>query len=515
MKRFARLRTFPPITVVLLLVFNLTGYGAAAAKAPSDPLGRESPQSTVTNFLKACQGNKYQLASQYLDLREIPERRRADEGVTLAKDLEAILNSDNNFNIGRLSQSPQGSQANPNTPDIEQITTITRDNKTYAIDLERIQTTNKLQVWEFSPQTVAEIPDLAPANTESWIDSHLPSFLVKTMFLETPIWKWFALVLLAIVVVLVFRLAARVLTIIAAKLRLTTINFHRWAWIAAIIDPAVVFCAVLVFRIVEGFLAPSALSRLYIGRFLLLVVIASFAWGFVNLVDVFMNRLDRVLNAKQRIVSQSLIYLGRRFFKLLIVCFAALTVLSNWGYDMTTILAGLGVGGIAVALAAQSTIANVFGGVSVIGDAPVTVGDFGNFGGVIGTVEDIGMRSTRIRTLNRTIMSIPNSSFAGINLENYSVRDKILFNPTFQVKRATPKDQIRHAMAGIQEALSKNKMVELGPTPVRISSLSTASFGIEIFAYVLTPDINEFYKVEAELFLTIDDVLTGAGVELA
>jgi MscS family membrane protein len=129
-------------------------------------------------------------------------------------------------------------------------------------------------------------------------------------------------------------------------------------------------------------------------------------------------------------------------------------------------------------------------------------------------VEDIGMRSARIRTLQRTIVSMPNSSFAGISLENYSVRDKILFNPVLQIKRATPKDSIRRVMSSIQDALSKNKMIELGPTPVRISGFTASSFAIEIFAYVLTPDINEFYKIEAELFLTLDDVLASAGVEL-
>jgi small-conductance mechanosensitive channel len=117
--------------------------------------------------------------------------------------------------------------------------------------------------------------------------------------------------------------------------------------------------------------------------------------------------------------------------------------------------------------------------------------------------------------LNRTIVSVPNSSFAAINLENYSLRDKILFNPTLQFKRATPKEQIRRAISSIQDALSKNKMIELGPTPVRISALTAASFAIEIFAYVRTADINVFYKIQAELFLTIDDVLTGSGVEVA
>jgi MscS family membrane protein len=499
---------------VFLGLLSAAAHAAPAAKPPADPFGRENPRSAVTNFLEACRSNDYVRAAQYLDLRQLPANSRATEGPQLARQLEAILNSDAQFDILRLSQQPQGNQDDPNNPDIEQVATIARNGHTFPIDLERVNSGPNQQVWLFSPQTVAEIPGLTPNTTQSAIEARLPRFLVQTAMLDTPIWKWFALVVLALIVFLVFRLAAHLLTRIAGKLQGETRDPRRWLWLKAILDPAVVFCAVLVFRICEGFLDPSALARLYVGRFLLLVVTASVAWGLVNLIDVFMNRLDRVLNSRQRIVSQSLVYLGRRFFKVLVVCFAAITILSNWGYDMTTILAGLGVGGIAVALAAQSTIANVFGGVSVIGDAPVTVGDFGNFGGVIGTVEDIGMRSSRIRTLNRTVVSIPNASFASINLENYSLRDKILFNPTFQIKRATPKDQVRRAMSAIHDALTKNKMVELGATPVRISGLSAASFAVEIFAYVRTPDINEFYNVEAELFLTIDDVLATVGVEV-
>ncbi len=491
-------------------------FAAAPAKPPGDPLGRDNPRSAVTNFLEACHSNQYQRAAQYLDLRQLPLKTRAEEGPQLARQLEAILNSASRFDILRLSQDPQGNQADQSNPALEHVTSISRNGQSFPIDLEQVQLQPNQQIWLFSAQTVSEIPALTPNTAESAIEARLPRVLVQIKLLDTPIWKWFALIVLGLVVLIVFRLAARLLTLVLVRLEGGASSHHpRWLWLQAVLDPIVVFCAVVVFRITEEFLDPSALARLYVGRFLLLVLTASVAWGLVNLTDVFMGRLDRVLNTKQRIVSQSLIYLGRRFFKIMIVCFAAVTALSNWGYDMTTILAGLGVGGIAVALAAQSTIANVFGGVSVIGDAPVTVGDFGNFGGVMGTVDDIGMRSTRIRTLNRTIVSIPNASFAGINLENYSLRDKILFNPTLQIKRATPKDQIRRVMSAIQDALSKNSTVQLGPTPVRISGFNATSFAVEIFAYVLTPDIDEYYKIQAELFLTLDDVLAGAGVEMA
>ncbi len=499
---------------ILLLLALCSPVCGADAKPAADPFGRESPRSAITNFLQSCHNNDYQRALQYFDLNQLPAKTRAEEGVEIAKKLQAILNSDSAFDILRLSQRPEGNLGDQSNPTIEHVATVTQNGRSFPIDLERVELKPGQPIWLLSPQSVAEIRGFRIDTTESAIEGWLPASLVKTRFLETALWKWIALAGLAILVVLIFRFAAYILMLVAAKLQNRSGTPRRWPWVEAILDPAVVVCAVVVFRIAEGFLNPSALARLYIGRVLILVVTASIAWGLVNFVDVFMNRFDSLLNSRHRIVSQSLIYLGRRFFKVLIVCLAALTILSNWGYDTTTILAGLGVGGIAVALAAQSTIANVFGGVSVIGDAPVTVGDFGKFGDVIGIVQDIGMRSTRIRTLNRTIVSIPNSSFAGINLENYSVRDKILFNPTLHIKRPTPKEQIRSAMSAIQDALSKKKMVELGPTPLRISGISGAFFALEVFAYVLTPDIDAYYKIEAELYLTIDDALTGAGVEV-
>jgi MscS family membrane protein len=301
------------------------------------------------------------------------------------------------------------------------------------------------------------------------------------------------------------------LTAITARLKLS----NRWVWVRSVLQPCLVFLSAMVFDLAEQFIDPSALSRLYIGRLILLVVVWSFAWCLINLVELLLSRVDAMLDPRQRIVSHSLIYLGRRTFKAAILIIAAIAVLDNWGYNMTTMIAGLGVGGIAIALAAQGTIANVFGGVSVIGDHPVMVGDFGNFGGVLGTVEDIGMRSTRVRTLNRTIMSIPNAAFAGMNLENYALRDKILFNPTLQIKRGTPKDKVRQAMKSLADMLRNDRRIETGPTPIRLTSLTAAAMGLEIFAYTLTDDIDEYYKIEADLFLEIDDALASAGVELA
>jgi len=504
------------VSLLVLAVFPGNVWPQApAANKNADPLNRTNPRSAVTAFLEACQDRNYVRAADYLDLGQIPERLRGEEGPRLAKQLESILNSASQFSVLRLSQSPDGDVATNGSATLDHVTTITRNTKSLTIDLERISSNPGTQIWLFSAATVAMIPELVPATTQSSIEERLPPFLKAITVLETPLWKWILLGGLAFVLIFLLRLFGRLLVSLAGRLVPDLTTSRRWAWIHAVIEPGLVFLSAIAFGLGEQFIDPSALSRLYLARGLLLVVVWAFSWSLINLIDLSLLRIDSLLDPRQRVVSHSLLYLGRRTVKVAVVVIAMIIVLDNWGYNMTTMIAGLGVGGIAVALAAQSTIANVFGGVSVIGDRPVLLGDFGNFGGIIGTVEDIGMRSTRVRTLNRTLMSIPNSSFAGMNLENYTSRDKILFNPTLQIKRGTPQEKMRLLMKTLEDTLRNNKRLETGPSPVRLNSLTAAFFSLEIFSYALTPDINEFYRIEADLFLEIDEALAACGVELS
>src|SRR5262249_27985445 len=153
-------------------------------------------------------------------------------------------------------------------------------------------------------------------------------------------------------------------------------------------------------------------------------------------------------------------------------------VIGSWGYNTSTILAGLGIGGIAIALAAQKTIENLFGGVAVVSDKPVTVGDFCKFGDRVGTVEDIRLRSTRIRTLDRTVVSVPNSEFSSMVLENYSKRDKVWFHPTLNLRRDTTPNQVRNILESIRSILADHPKVETGTLPVRF--IGAGSYSLDI-----------------------------------
>src|ERR1039457_7078217 len=122
--------------------------------------------------------------------------------------------------------------------------------------------------------------------------------------------------------------------------------------------------------------------------------------------------------------------------KTLVVVAGLLAMLAILWFTLTIVLAGVGIGGIAISFAAQKTLENLFGGISVLADEVIRVGDYCRFGDRTGTVEDISLRSTRVRTDARTELSIPNGALATMSIENYTRRDKILFNPALAIRYA-------------------------------------------------------------------------------
>jgi len=283
----------------------------------------------------------------------------------------------------------------------------------------------------------------------------------------------------------------------------------------ALRGPLRVCLAVAGFLAAMGFAQPALLPRLYIRRALGLIFSLAIAWAVAVAVDLVVERWRSRLDPRVRAVSYSVLPLGKQALKLLLFLIAILGVLSAWGYNTSTILAGLGVGGLAIALAAQKTIENLFGGISVIGDRPVLVGDVCRFGNHIGTVMNIGLRSTRIRTPDRTIISVPNAQFSSLELENISGRDKIWFHPTLNLRRDTTSDQLLQVLSSFREILTGHPKVETGRMPVRFIGVGPYSLDVEVVAYVTTSDPDEFLELQQELLLKMLQAVEQAGTALA
>jgi MscS family membrane protein len=485
-----------------------------AAKS-QDPLNRDSPQSSVVSFLEAYHARDYVKAAKYLDLRKFPRTERMKAGAGLAQQLGQILDRDSQFDVADLSRDPAGSSGGSGPPDRERVDTITVNGHSLDLDLERVQLRSGLSVWLFSADSVERVPQLARMTSDSPVERYLPDPLVYWSFLDMSLWRWIALALLAVLVgglskllsPLVLRLGEPALKRIAPRI--------NWSLLESFLAPLQLVLAVAVFRAGVEWIEPSARVRPYLERGVALLFFLGLAWLGMRIVDLIIRRLAVVLRSRRQSFSYSVLPLASRVLKITILLLMIAAVLSNWGYNTTTIVAGLGVGGIAIALAAQKTIENFFGGVAVVSDRPVAVGDFCKFGDRMGTVEDIGLRSTRIRTLDRTLVTVPNGQFSSMTLENFDQRDKMLFHFTLNLRRDTKPDQVRALLASITKTLAEHPKLETGLIPVRFVGVGTYSLDLEIFAHVQTRNGDEFMQIQQDLYLWILDAVENAGTALA
>jgi MscS family membrane protein len=468
-----------------------------------DPLGRTTPQQSIFNFLEACHARDYAKATYYLDLSRISAGDRAKVGPDLAMQLEALLDN-STFDIATLSRDPDGDLSDL-SPNIDKLASFQVRGEPIVLQLEREEPRSGNRIWVVSASSVALIPKAHQALGETPFEKELPQVLVTFEILDTPVWRWIALVLAVVALWFIGGLLAvgmvRVLSPVTDASSFSVAL--RFALLAAGL------------RVAMEFASPATLSRAFIERGLGLILALAAAWAGAVALDLIAERWRSRLDPRMQAVSYSVLPLGRQILKLTIFLIAILAVLNAWGYNTTAILAGVGVGGIAVALAAQKTIENLFGGVSVIGDHPVLVGDVCRFDGRTGTVMHIGLRSTRIRTPDRTVVSVPNGQFATMTLENISGRDKIWFHPTFNLRRDTTSEQLLLVLTSLRAILMGHPRVECGPIPVRFVGVGTYSLDIEVDAYVKTTDFNEFLAIQQELLLRMLQAVEQAGTRLA
>jgi MscS family membrane protein len=246
-----------------------------------------------------------------------------------------------------------------------------------------------------------------------------------------------------------------------------------------------------------------------------LLAIAAMVWLLLQLNGVGERYLLRHFRASGVAEIGSLLRLGRRVADVAVIAAGILIGLRIFRVDATAALAGLGIGGIAVALAAQKTLENVIGGLSIIFDKAVRVGDFLKLGETLGTVDYIGLRSTRIRTLDRTVLSVPNGQIAGMSVETLSSRDKFWFHHMVRLRYETTPAQMRAIIGGMRDHLIAHSAVDVESVRVRFLCLAASSLEIEVFAYIFARDWERFLEIQEDLLLSLMEIVEGAGTTVA
>lgn len=358
-----------------------------------------------------------------------------------------------------------------------------------------------------------------PPQAESFVRHHLADILPPVLFemsvLDILLWQWAAVMALVLVAWglswLVTAVIVRALGRLVQRSR-TTIDDHLLDVVGGPIRLAIAAAVYAGSIRAVGLDGPAQRFFDQAGR---VAVLAALGWLLLRLIDVVAGTIEEQLRRRGQVGAAAVVPLGQRTVKAVVLALLLLAVLQNFGFNVTGLLAGLGVGGLAVALAAQKTVENLFGGLTLIADQPVRVGDFCRFGDQVGTVEEIGLRSTRIRTLDRTVVSIPNAEFSALRLENFARRDRIWLKTTVGVRYETTPDQLRYLLVEIKKMLVAHPKILADPARVRFAGFGASSLDLEIFAYVATSDINEFLAVREDIFLRIMDIVAAAGTGFA
>jgi len=487
---------------------------APTSQSPADSTAREdavpdSPRASVEAFLTLARAGQFAQAAAYLD---VVDSRRSG-APTLARKLKAVLDRHVWFDLGAISGAPDGDSTDGLPPRVEQVATIPSADGTMAsVRLTRYGGDTR---WRFSRGTVARIDGWYAALPNRWTLDHLPTALLRPGPFDLLWWQWVVVpLLIAASIVLGMVLRRITMAVLAGAVRRTATT-----WDDAVLDRlgaplAAAWALALIAAVVPwlALYAPAQASGFRLVRAGFLLV---FFWALWRLVDVVRDVLSRTHWAAAVPSSRSLLPLSARIGKVLVGAIAMVGVLSLFGYPVASLVAGLGLGGLALALAAQKTVENLFGAFSIGVDQPFREGDFVKIEDFVGTVEAIGLRSTRFRTLDRTIISIPNGRLAEMRLESFTARDRLRFSAVIGVAYETTAAQMREVLAGFERVLRQHPKLWRDAVVVRFGAFAASSLDIEVMAWFGTAEWGEFQLIRQELLLQFMDVVAAAGTSIA
>lgn len=484
---------------------------ASQPEVPKDALGRTTPRGTVLGFLAAARKGDNEVAVQYLNTR-----LRGKAATDFAHQLFVVLDRRLPARLNELSDQPEGSLFDPLKPNEELVGTI-RSNNNSDVDImvERVERGKSQPLWLFSRKTLDTIPDLYEEVGVASVDNFLPEFLVQNRFAGIPLFEWLAVFVGMPLFYLLTTLLNRILSPLIGSWRRHLFRKADLPDPTVLPQPVRLLLLALVIRWLLTQISLPLLARQFWFSTAIVITIAGCVWLLILVSGWVEEYLSGRFRGRNRAGATLMLRLAGRAIDGLIIFAGVLVMLHHFGVNPTAALAGLGVGGIAVALAAQKTLENVIGGISLIFDQTVQVGDLLHVGNTLGTVDDIGLRSTRIRTLARTVVSIPNGQIANMSLENLSSRDKFWFHPILSLRYETTSPQLQTVLDSISSLLRESQYVEADSVRVNFLRLGSSSLDIEVFAYLLVSDWIQFLKAQQIVLFQIVECIKSAGVHIA
>jgi MscS family membrane protein len=517
----ARLRALAALVLVVTIA-EVPALGAPAAtptasvdpKPPAEePLEAEpapgSPRAAVQHYLELTRHGRYAAAGAFL---EVPRAREA-ERAALAERLRAVLDRHVSLDLDKVSDRDTGALNDGLPARYEQLGTVSvAGNVSEPVRLAR---SSDNQGWAFSLSTVARIDDWYAGLPDRWLRQHLPAPLLRMGPRDLLWWQWSGLVLLAVVGSILGMLTGALVRNVAGRAAKRTLTIWDDRILSRSRGPIALAFTVGFMRGLLPQLLLYEPAELFVQQVLRALLLANVLWAFWRLVDVLAELSWSSQFSFERPSSRALIPLARRMGKAVVAVAAILLLVSSLGYPVTSLIAGLGIGGLALALASQKTVENLFGAFSLGIDQPFREGDFVRVEDLTGTVESLGLRSTRIRTPDRTLVSIPNGKLAEMRLETFAARDRLRLACVIGLEYATRAEQMRQVLAEIERVLREHPKFHAEGLSVRFIELGASSLNVEVVCFFATRDFEEFTLIRQEVLLSFLNIVEKAGTRIA
>ncbi len=482
----------------------------AADLEREEVVARDSPRAALADFLARCRSGDFEAAAAYLELTTDDE----PFGAVLARRLKAVLDRELWIEPEVLSPLPSGNPQDGLPPYTDELGRI--DGPEGVPEPVRIVRRKREGArWMFSNATVQRIDGWYARLPDRWMLEHLPAPLLRVGPRALMWWQWLALPALVALswasALALSRLTAKLVAKLAAR------SSRRWddALLERTRRPLTLWWTLAVAYLLLPWLALYAPAEEFVHRVMRAVFLVGFFWVLAGMIDIAAQLVFRSPWASNREASRSLISLAARVTKIAVLAIAAVALLSQVGYPVASIIAGLGVGGLAVALAAQKTVENLFGAFSIGADQLFREGDLVRVDDFVGTVELIGLRSTKFRTVDRTLISIPNGKLAEMKLETLAVRDRLRFAAVIGLARSSNAEQVQAVIDGFERLLKAQPKLWPSSASVHLEKFGPSSLDLEVSAFFDTRDWNEFQVIRQQLLLQFMTVIERSGTSLA
>ncbi|GIU50497.1 mechanosensitive ion channel family protein [Shewanella sp. KT0246] len=468
----------------------------------------ETPLTALIAIGQAIEENDWQAAAEFVDLRYLPKGITPEDGPELLRKLSILWNKQNIIDLSQISDQPTG-HVNDKLPSYRDLLGVLETNTgPVPVYMQHVPDGKGGKIWKISNATVAKIPELWNEYGYSPQIEALANFLPEFSLFHMENWQ-----LLILGLSILFGWIGTGLISLAAM----NIAKHFESAIAGVTR----FCG----RSLRWFLYLSLLqyaalalglsvrARVWFDNSTLLYLANTIL--ILGLVELYSAYKSKQLHDQDKSYSVALLRPMVAILKMVIVVVIALMWFESSGYNMATILTGLGVGSLAIALAAQKPLENVFGALTLYAARPIKPGDFCRFGATLGVVEEIGLRSTRIRKLDRTVVHIPNSVFSSQELENFSVIDRRRYKHDLRISLDTTKEQLQMLLMELRKLLLSHPRVLEVAQRARFLAIERDAFVVNVNAYIDTGDINEYFGIAEDLNFHLLNIMKELDIHIA